>query len=131
MPRTELPPSAQSLIQASRKIARDNDAEAVVILSALPYNFNEIRDILKDVRLVVATDKSDVMRAATEDSVDLVPLLHEPAHVVRRLSLARKERIDGRHDEKREEYRYEHAEEDDDADRPPLLGPRAGRKQER
>ena len=78
MPRTELPPSAQSLIQASRKIARDNDAEAVVILSALPYNFVEIRDILKDVRLVVATDKSDVMRAATEDSVDLVPLLHEP-----------------------------------------------------
>ncbi len=78
MPRTELPPAAQSLIQASRKIARDNDAEAVVILSGLPYNFLEIRDILKDVRLVVATDKSDVMRAATEDNVDLVPLLHEP-----------------------------------------------------
>ena len=59
-------------------MARDNDAEAVVILSALPYDFAGIRGMLKDVRLVVATDKSDVMRAATEDGVDLVPLLHEP-----------------------------------------------------
>ncbi len=78
MPRAELPPSSQTLIQASRKMARDNDAEAVVILSALPYDFAAIRSILKDVRLVVATDKSDVMRAATDDGVDLVPLLHEP-----------------------------------------------------
>jgi DNA integrity scanning protein DisA with diadenylate cyclase activity len=59
-------------------MARDNEADAVVILSALPYDFAAIRGMLKDVRLVVATDKSDVMRAATEDGVDLVPLLHEP-----------------------------------------------------
>lgn len=78
MPRAELPPSSQTLIQAARKLARENDADAVVILSALPYDFAAIRGMLKDVRLVVATDKSDVMRAATEDQVDLVPLLHEP-----------------------------------------------------
>lgn len=78
MSRTELPVSSLSLVQAARKMARDNDAEAVVILSALPYDFAEIRRILKDARLVVATDKSDVMRAAKDDEVDLVPLLNEP-----------------------------------------------------
>ncbi|MCA9071008.1 MAG: hypothetical protein KDA84_18905, partial [Planctomycetaceae bacterium] len=78
MSRTELPTSSLALIQASRKMARDNEAEAVVMLSTLPYDFAEIRRILKDLRLVVATDKSDVMRAAKDDEVDLVPLLHEP-----------------------------------------------------
>ena len=93
MSRTELPLPSQTLIQASRKMARDNDAEAVVILSALPYDFAAIRRILKDIRLVVATDKSDVMRAATEDGVDLVPLLHEPETRQMQLSQALLEAI--------------------------------------
>lgn len=48
------------------------------MLASVPYDFAEILEILDGVRLVVASDKSDVMRAASDCDVDLVPLLHEP-----------------------------------------------------
>ena len=78
MRRVEFSSQLSSLIKAARRTAVENDAEAVVILAELPYDFAEIKKYLRGVRVVVATDKPDVQRAATEDKVDLVPLLHEP-----------------------------------------------------
>nr|WP_240928221.1 diadenylate cyclase [Thalassoroseus pseudoceratinae] len=74
----EISPQLRSLLIAARKLASEVDAEAVVMLASLPYDFAEVQSILKDVRLVVSSDKSDVMRAAKEHELDLVPLLHEP-----------------------------------------------------
>jgi diadenylate cyclase len=78
MKRAELAEHTLSLIASARVIVRDTDAAAVVLLAELPYDFNEIAGLLKKTRLVVATDKPDVQRAAQEDGVDLVPVLHEP-----------------------------------------------------
>ncbi len=74
----EISPQLRSLLIAARKLASEVDAEAVVMLASLPYDFKEVQSILEDVRLVVSSDKSDVMRAAQENEIDLVPLLHEP-----------------------------------------------------
>ena len=79
MKRSELSPQAVSLLVAARRFATEADAQAVVMLAELPYDFAEIqKKLLRKVRFVVASDKPDVQRAATEDEVDLVPLLHEP-----------------------------------------------------
>lgn len=78
MKRVEISPQTQSLLIAARRIAVENDVQAVVILAELPYDFVEVRRYLRKVRLVVASDKPDVQRAVSEDEVDLVPLLDEP-----------------------------------------------------
>lgn len=76
--RVEISAQMRSLLIAARRIAVENDAEALVILAELPYDFGAIKRYLRKVRLIVASDKPDVQRAAREDETDLVPLLHEP-----------------------------------------------------
>jgi diadenylate cyclase len=78
MKRVEISPQFMSLLGAARRTAVENDAQAIVLLAELPYDFAEIKKILRKVRLVVASDKPDVQRAANADEVDLVPLLHDP-----------------------------------------------------
>ncbi len=78
MKRAELSPQAVSLIKAARQAVEDSDSQAIIILADLPFDFSEIQRFLKKTNLVVASDKPDVHRAAMEDDVDLVPLLHEP-----------------------------------------------------
>ncbi len=78
MKRAEISPQMNSLLVSARRVAVENEAEAVVILAELPYDFKEINKSLRRVRLVVASDKPDVQRAVSEDEIDLVPLLHEP-----------------------------------------------------
>lgn len=78
MQRAEISPQFTSLLIAARRIAVENDVEAVVLLAELPYDFKEIAKYLRKVRLVVASDKPDVQRAVAEDEISLVPLLHEP-----------------------------------------------------
>ena len=78
MKRVEISPQMRGLLEAARRIAAESDAEALVILADLPFNFAVIRRYLRRLRLVVASDKPDVQRAASEDGVDLVPLMHEP-----------------------------------------------------
>jgi len=79
MKREEITPQLRNLLIAARRFAVENDADALLILAELPYDFNAIRKYLQKVRLVVATDKPDVQRAAIDDEVALVPLLHEPS----------------------------------------------------
>lgn len=78
MKRAELNPQFQSLLLAAREIAEANAAVAVVILAELPYDFQEVANVLQPVRLIVASDKPDVQRAASDDGIGIVPLLHEP-----------------------------------------------------
>ncbi len=78
MKRRDMAPQSTSMLMAARRIATESGAEAVLMLAELPYDFAKIKQSLRKVRLVVATDKPDVQRAANEDRVDLVPLLHEP-----------------------------------------------------
>ena len=78
MKRVEISPQLRGLLEAARRIAGESDAEAVVILADIPFNFALIRRYLRRFRLVVASDKPDVQRAAKEDGIDLVPLMHEP-----------------------------------------------------
>lgn len=78
MKRVEVTPQLRNLLLAARGLASDGGAVAVVLLAEIPYEFAEIKTLLQGVRLVVSSDKPDVQRAASEDRVDLVPLLHEP-----------------------------------------------------
>lgn len=78
MKRVDISTQFRSLLAASRRMANEIDVESLVLLAELPYDFKEIAKTLKKVRLVVATDKPDVQRAAREDEVDLVVLLDEP-----------------------------------------------------
>jgi diadenylate cyclase len=78
MKRVEISPQLRSLLTGARRVAVENDIDTLVILAELPYDFTEISRTLKKVRLLVATDKPDVQRAAREDEVALVVLLDEP-----------------------------------------------------
>lgn len=93
MKRAEFSPQLTSLLKAARRIAEENEAKTVVLLAEVPYDFAEIRKYLRRVRLLVASDKPDVQRAANTDGVDLVPLLHEPQTRQTQLSQALLEAI--------------------------------------
>ena len=91
--RAEISPQMRSLLAAARQTAVANGAQALVLLSDFPYEYTEIRKFLRKVRLVVASDKLDVKRAADEDKVDLVFLLSEPETRQHQLSQALLEAI--------------------------------------
>jgi len=93
MKRVKTSPQLQSLLKTARQLAVANGAEAILILAELPYDFAEIArhfrrvklpenperpDGSRYIRVVVATDKPDVQRAAKEDDIALVPLMEEP-----------------------------------------------------
>lgn len=78
MKRVQISPQMRSLLIAARRVAMENDAEALVLMADLPFDFAAINKYLRRFRLVVASDKPDVQRAAREDEVDLVVLLDEP-----------------------------------------------------
>lgn len=63
------------------------------MLAELPYDFATIRKSLRSTRLIVASDKPDVQRAAQEDAIDFVPLLDEPQTRQTQLSQALLEAI--------------------------------------
>ena len=83
----------RSLLVAARQVALANDAQAMVLLADLPYDYAAIRKFLRKVRLVVASDKLDVKRAADEDEIDVVFLLNEPETRQKQLSQALLEAI--------------------------------------
>ncbi|MFP6768451.1 MAG: diadenylate cyclase [Planctomycetaceae bacterium] len=75
MQRKALSSTVAELLAAARRIVMKTDATAIVMLAEFPYDFEEIRKKLKRVRLLVASNKPDVQRAATADDIALVPLL--------------------------------------------------------
>jgi DNA integrity scanning protein DisA with diadenylate cyclase activity len=76
--RHELSRQSESLLAAAGKVAEENSAAAVVLLAEVPYDFTKIRDLLRNIPLIVTSDKSDVQEAATEDDIALVSLQDEP-----------------------------------------------------
>lgn len=76
--RDELPPLSQLLIRVARRIARETEAEGVLVVCDRPYDFTAMRKDLQPHPLVVATHLPDVQQAAIDDGATLVPLLHEP-----------------------------------------------------
>jgi DNA integrity scanning protein DisA with diadenylate cyclase activity len=85
MKRTDISPQLKSVLGCAAQIAKDVQAQAIVLLAELPYDFAEIRRRLEKNRLVVASGDLDLQRIIREDGVDLVPLNLEPE--VRRLQL--------------------------------------------
>ena len=77
MKRIEITPQMRSLLIAARRVAVENDAEALILLADLPFSFASIHKYLRSFRLVVASDKEEVQQAAEEDDIAFVRL-HEP-----------------------------------------------------
>ncbi len=78
MKRTALSVQFRSLLMASRRIAVENHATAVMLLAELPYEFAEIQKTLRSVPLIVASDKDEVVQSAQADGIRYVHLMHEP-----------------------------------------------------
>jgi DNA integrity scanning protein DisA with diadenylate cyclase activity len=93
MKRAEFTPQLSTILSSARRIAEENQAQAVLLLAELPYDFAEVRKFLRKVPLVVASDKPDVLQAAKDDSVSLVPLMDEPQTRQTQLSQALLEAI--------------------------------------
>jgi diadenylate cyclase len=78
MARSQLTRHEEGLLGASLSLAVQEGASAVVLLAERAYNFREIQNGLGEVRLIVASDKPEVIETAKKDDVNLVPLLEEP-----------------------------------------------------
>ena len=74
MKRIEISPQMRSLLIAARRVAVENDAEALILLADLPFSFSSINKYLRSFRLVVASDKEEVQQAAEEDDIAFVRL---------------------------------------------------------
>jgi diadenylate cyclase len=86
MKRVEISEPFSTLLASAKRVIDEVQAQAVVLLADLQYDFAAIRNELQPTRLVVATDKVDLFRTVLDDDVDLVPLVHEPEN--RRLQLS-------------------------------------------
>ena len=53
--RVEISAQMRSLLIAARRIAVENDAESLVLLAEVPYDFAAIKKYLRKVRLIVAS----------------------------------------------------------------------------
>ncbi len=82
-----------AVLDSARRTAQRVEAEAIVLLADLPYDFAAIKKSLGRAPLVVASDKPDVQRCAAEDEIALVPLISEPETVQMQLSQALLEAI--------------------------------------
>lgn len=76
--RHELSRQSESLLDAARKVAEDGKAAGVLLLADVPYNFASIQQSLHDIRLIVSSDESEVLEAAKDDQVSIIPLPEEP-----------------------------------------------------
>lgn len=75
-----------ALLTCAERMVQGINANAVVLLADLPYDFTLFKNWLQQTRLVVASGHAEVQQAAREDKIDLVPLAHEPE--ARRLQLS-------------------------------------------
>jgi len=98
MNRVELSAPFLSLLKAARRVADANDAEAILLLAEQPYNFTEIKKSLRSkIRLMIASDKPEVLKAAEEDDFVRITLQDEPQTRQTQLSQALLEAIADEH----------------------------------
>lgn len=86
MKRVEPSESMIALLTCAERMVQGINANAVVLLADLPYDFTLFKNWLQQTRLVVASGNAEVQQAARDDKIDLVPLAHEPE--ARRLQLS-------------------------------------------
>jgi diadenylate cyclase len=78
MLRIELTPVLRQMFTAVKTLVNTLDVQAVLVVSDVAYDFQQIRTELEPHKLLIASHLPDVQQAAIEDGVLLVPLLHEP-----------------------------------------------------
>lgn len=78
MVRAALTTHFTGLIAAAKALAHEQKASAVVVLAELAYDFRAIQTQLEDIKLIVASDKPEIIEAAKLDDIDHVPVLEEP-----------------------------------------------------
>lgn len=88
MKRAERTLQLDSLLKHARRMAKELEAKGVIVLVDRPYDFAEIRKLLRGVPLLVAAHESNVIEAATVDEVEVVKLEHEPQTRVTQLTQA-------------------------------------------
>jgi len=93
MKRAEISDQFQAVLNSARRTATRIEAEAVVLLADLPYDFAAIKKSIGKSPLLVASDKPDVQRCVTEDEIALVPLISEAETSQMQLSQALLEAI--------------------------------------
>ena len=78
MPRDTLPTILESLLRHARRTAKELECIAIVLLADVAYDFKEVKTLLKQTPLIVASHVPDVQEAVKADGLPLVPLIHEP-----------------------------------------------------
>ena len=86
MKRIELEEPLVTVLALAERLVQEINAQAVVVLADVVYDFASIKNLLPNVRLVIASHKPEVQKAVKEADLDLVPLAHEPE--ARRLQLS-------------------------------------------
>lgn len=88
MKRAEPSLQLRALVKHARQLAKELEAKGVLILVDRPYDFPEIKKLLRGVTLFVAAHEAKVIEAATEDEIQFIKLEHEPQTRVTQLSQA-------------------------------------------
>src|SRR4051812_31189252 len=77
MKRVELSTEVVTLLVAARRIALENDAQAIVLLADVSYDFKDVQRHLDRLKIVVASTQEDVQEDAKEDGLNVVALQPE------------------------------------------------------
>lgn len=77
MKRAEFSTQVATILIAARRIALENDAQAIVVLADKGYDFADMNRILEKMRVIVASHRQDVLKSAREQGMDIVPLSKE------------------------------------------------------
>ncbi len=93
MSRVDLPLSLISLLKAARRVAKESECKAALLLAESEYDFTEVKKLLRGTPLMVASHIPEVQEAVKEDGVFLVPLNEEPQTRQAQLSQALLEAI--------------------------------------
>lgn len=78
MAKKKVNPQFESVLKASKRLADEASAAAVVLLAEELFDFQVVKKLLRGLRLVVATDDELIQEAVREAEIDIVPILHEP-----------------------------------------------------
>jgi diadenylate cyclase len=78
MARNEISPEFEKILRTAAKLSEDVHAAAVIMLAEQPVDFALLKRNCSNFRLIVASDRKDVLDAARQDDVDVVEIHQEP-----------------------------------------------------
>lgn len=76
--RINRPSQLDCLIQAARLVANSLKIPALILLCEVPYDFRKLQLELEGIKLIIASDRQEILQAAKEDALDIITLLQEP-----------------------------------------------------